>query len=65
MAKADMSNYWIPTLYFAFANGSFAPVEQVGGATIYYLHRANKDDETKIMGFPVRGDSTFETSWCG
>ncbi len=35
--RADMSNYWVPSLYYRARNGSFIPVEQVGGALIYYL----------------------------
>ena len=33
----DFSNYWVPNLYYEAQNGSFISVDQVGGATIYYL----------------------------
>jgi Domain of unknown function (DUF1996) len=34
--QQDKSNYWVPSLYFHAANGSFISVPQSGGATIYY-----------------------------
>jgi len=41
---ADLSNYWTPTLYYQYQNGSFAKVPQVGdgggslgGMNVYYL----------------------------
>ncbi len=34
----DMSNYWVPNLYFKAKNGSFISVDQAGGATIYYQY---------------------------
>lgn len=36
-ATKDLSNYWVPNLYYHAENGSFIPVEQSGGALIYYL----------------------------
>ena len=33
----DMSNYWVPTLYYKAKNGSFISVGQNGGMTVYYL----------------------------
>ena len=33
--KGDMSNYWIPKLYYAAENGSFIDVP-VSGGTVYY-----------------------------
>lgn len=33
--KEDKSNYWVPLLYFQWANGSFTAVN--GGAVVYYL----------------------------
>jgi hypothetical protein len=36
MVTQDMSNYWVPNLYYHAPNGSFISVEQIGGATIYY-----------------------------
>lgn len=47
------ADYWTPSLYFAFANGSFAAVPQEVGATIYYLFRSHPDDEGPIQAFPV------------
>jgi len=32
----DLSNYWVPTLYFHAENGSFISVNQVGGLNVYY-----------------------------
>ncbi|KAM0792065.1 hypothetical protein ACM66B_004770 [Microbotryomycetes sp. NB124-2] len=48
--KQDMSAYWIPTLYFQWKNGSFSPVNQVGGGLIYYLQRGENGE--KISAFP-------------
>lgn len=51
--KEDKSNYWVPSLYFHAENGSFIPVDQVGGALIYYLHRTEPgQDATDIEPFP-------------
>ncbi|KAL7273681.1 hypothetical protein RUND412_003453 [Rhizina undulata] len=47
----DFSNYWIPSLFYQAQNGSFHPVQQVGGATIYYLQRRAEPDE-KLYAFP-------------
>ncbi|KAK0707875.1 hypothetical protein B0H67DRAFT_603039 [Lasiosphaeris hirsuta] len=35
----DLSNYWVPTVYFHAENGSFISVEQVGGINVYYQER--------------------------
>jgi hypothetical protein len=42
--KEDMSNYWTPSLYVKFKNGTFMPVPLVGdaddsngGMTVYYM----------------------------
>ncbi|BGP24567.1 hypothetical protein JCM10295v2_003485 [Rhodotorula toruloides] len=51
MVKQDMSNYWTPSLYFHWANGSFTSVEQVG-LLVYYLPRDNKADKGKVQAFP-------------
>lgn len=32
----DMSNYWVPALYFKAKNGTFISVKQSGGMTVYY-----------------------------
>ncbi|GAA6027214.1 hypothetical protein JCM8097_002491 [Rhodosporidiobolus ruineniae] len=52
MVKQDMSNYWTPTLYFQWANGSFTMVEQVS-LLVYYLPRNNTADTTKVTAFPA------------
>ncbi|KAJ9634674.1 hypothetical protein H2204_006123 [Knufia peltigerae] len=46
----DDSNYWTPTLFFQHQNGTFESVNQVGGATVYYLQRQG-DGET-LKAFP-------------
>lgn len=33
----DYSNYWTPNMWFHHQNGSFESVNQIGGATVYYL----------------------------
>ncbi|KAI9784611.1 MAG: hypothetical protein M1839_001833 [Geoglossum umbratile] len=48
--KQDMSNYWVPSLYFRAANGSFISVQQSGGGTIYYEQRKNGTEE--LTAFP-------------
>ncbi|GAA6063766.1 hypothetical protein JCM10212_006262 [Sporobolomyces blumeae] len=50
-AKADMSAYWSPQLYFQWANGSFTMVEG-GGGFVYYLPRFHSSDKTKPLAFP-------------
>lgn len=46
----DDSNYWTPTLFFQHQNGTFESVNQVGGATVYYLQR--KGDGETLKAFP-------------
>jgi hypothetical protein len=48
----DFSNYWVPTLYYKGKDGSFTSVNQVGGATIYYLQRSDPSDGSKLLAFP-------------
>ncbi|KAH8887849.1 hypothetical protein GQ53DRAFT_271453 [Thozetella sp. PMI_491] len=51
----DLSNYWVPTVYFQAANGSFVSVEQVGGINIYYQQRIDHTEiraGKKIHAFP-------------
>ncbi|KFZ08439.1 hypothetical protein V502_09355 [Pseudogymnoascus sp. VKM F-4520 (FW-2644)] len=51
----DFSNYWVPNLYYKGQNGSFTSVEQVGGALIYYLQRADPKDpeyDSGLLAFP-------------
>ncbi|KAI0122925.1 hypothetical protein BJ170DRAFT_118091 [Xylariales sp. AK1849] len=45
----DLSAYWTPPMYFAFSNGTFEIVPQVGGMLSYYLLRDPNDD---VKGFP-------------
>jgi hypothetical protein len=33
----DMSNYWVPNLYYKVKNGSFISVPQISGVLVYYL----------------------------
>ncbi|KAI9793469.1 MAG: hypothetical protein M1833_000755 [Piccolia ochrophora] len=69
-APKDKSNYWTPSLYFKAKNGSFTPVQQVGGALIYYLQRTDRGkDEKSLVPFPpgfrmVAGDP-FARSFAG
>ncbi|BGP48105.1 hypothetical protein JCM10450v2_003977 [Rhodotorula kratochvilovae] len=51
VVKQDMSNYWTPTLWFWWANGSFTSVEQ-NGLLVYYLPRFHPTDKTKVTAFP-------------
>jgi hypothetical protein len=48
--KQDLSNYWVPALYYRAQNGSFAPVNQAGGGLIYYLQR--KGPGENLLAFP-------------
>ncbi|EJD47485.1 WSC-domain-containing protein [Auricularia subglabra TFB-10046 SS5] len=50
-ARADLSNYWTPNLYYRGQNGSFHNVGQSGGGTIYYLQRRGTANE-KLNAFP-------------
>ncbi|GAW13066.1 hypothetical protein ANO14919_024440 [Xylariales sp. No.14919] len=49
-AVQDLSNYWVPNLYYHAENGSFASVQQVGGALIYYLQRTDPNDPNAAEG---------------
>jgi len=52
---ADLSNYWIPTLYYQGQDGNFTSVSQSGGMLAYYLFRQDeKDPEYKngLIAFP-------------
>lgn len=49
--KEDLSNYWTPTLFYKAQNGSFHPVEQLGGALVYYLQRRGYETEP-LFAFP-------------
>ncbi|GAA5837744.1 hypothetical protein JCM9279_006849 [Rhodotorula babjevae] len=50
LVKQDKSAYWVPQLYFAFANGSFSSVFE--SFLIYYLPRFNAADKTNVTAFP-------------
>ncbi|GAB7340271.1 hypothetical protein MBLNU457_6733t1 [Dothideomycetes sp. NU457] len=52
---ADLSNYWTPTLYYQYQNGSFVKVPQVGdgsgnlgGMNVYYLQRGPGSEVTPV-----------------
>lgn len=46
--QQDMSNYWIPQLYYQNSgNGSFEDVSTIGGMTVYYLQRGSN-----VTAFP-------------
>jgi hypothetical protein len=47
----DNSNYWIPSLYYQAQDGTFQSVDQVGGATVYYLQRGGANE--KLKAFPA------------
>jgi hypothetical protein len=52
--KQDLSNYWVPTLYYKGRDGTFQSVKQ-SGMVVYYLQRADsKDPEYSkgLLGFP-------------
>lgn len=53
LAKADMSAYWTPQLYFHWKNGTFTIANQVGGGLIYYLPRYHSSDKTNVTAFPA------------
>ncbi|TVY40649.1 hypothetical protein LOCC1_G003619 [Lachnellula occidentalis] len=64
----DMSNYWVPNLYYKAQNGSFISVNQNGGATIYYLQRSDPADANypHLEAFPegfqmVAGDPSLRS----
>ncbi|RAL64043.1 hypothetical protein DID88_003231 [Monilinia fructigena] len=51
----DLSNYWTPTLFYQAQNGSFIPVTQNGGVTVYYLQRSDPLDPeyaNGLLAFP-------------
>lgn len=47
----DFSNYWTPVLYYQGEDGTFTKVDQVGGATVYYLQRGGPNND-KLEAFP-------------
>ncbi|RMZ74765.1 hypothetical protein DV737_g5758, partial [Chaetothyriales sp. CBS 132003] len=46
----DNSNYWVPNLYYQAEDGHFESVDQVGGATVYYLQRGDTGEQ--LQAFP-------------
>jgi hypothetical protein len=61
----DNSNYWIPNLWYQGSDGKFTSVNQVGGATVYYLQRGG--DGEKLKAFPpgfrmLAGDTAKRTA---
>ncbi|KAI9835060.1 MAG: hypothetical protein M1819_002612 [Sarea resinae] len=65
--SADMSNYWVPTLYYHAQNGSFLSVKNIG-STVYYEQRPGNATE-KLHAFPegfrmIAGDP-FKRNYTG
>lgn len=58
----DNSNYWTPTLFFQHPDGTFESVDQVGGATVYYLQRGGPDEKLKAFppGFRMLAGNPFK-----
>ncbi|KAK3348466.1 hypothetical protein B0H65DRAFT_176612 [Neurospora tetraspora] len=63
----DLSNYWVPTVYFHDKkNHTFTAVEQVGGINVYYQERMDWTDYCagqELLAFPkgfkmIAGDTT-------
>ncbi|KAF2156578.1 hypothetical protein K461DRAFT_308871 [Myriangium duriaei CBS 260.36] len=57
--KQDLSNYWVPTLYYQHKDGSFESVSQVldgegvqGGQVVYYLQRGGPNNDP-LKAFPA------------
>ena len=51
--KQDLSNYWVPTLYYKGRDGTFQSVKQ-SGMVVYYLQRADSKDpeySNGLLGF--------------
>ncbi|KAB5539308.1 hypothetical protein GE09DRAFT_313649 [Coniochaeta sp. 2T2.1] len=65
----DLSNYWVPAVYFHAENGSYISVEQVGGVNVYYQQRIDHEEIAKgkkIQPFPpglrmLAGDPNMRT----
>ncbi|ETN43453.1 uncharacterized protein HMPREF1541_02612 [Cyphellophora europaea CBS 101466] len=60
----DDSNYWVPTVYYRHEDGSFETVNQLGGATVYYLQRAPQGKEMKAFpeGFRMVAGDQYKRS---
>lgn len=55
MVREDLSNYWIPTLYYRAEDGTLEDVRQTGGMLVYYLQRTDPKDpeyENGLVAFP-------------
>ncbi|KAM0321384.1 hypothetical protein ACHAQA_010148 [Verticillium albo-atrum] len=53
--RQDLSNYWIPNLYYQREDGKFESVKQLGGMLVYYLQRFDAQDpeyENGLLAFP-------------
>jgi hypothetical protein len=53
--KGDMSNYWVPSLWYVSQNGTYSPVPKSDGALVYYLQRTDPDDpkaDEGLQAFP-------------
>ncbi|KAM0274422.1 hypothetical protein ACHAQH_007860 [Verticillium albo-atrum] len=53
--RQDLSNYWIPNLYYQSESGKFEAVHQLGGMLVYYLQRFDARDpeyEDGLLAFP-------------
>ncbi|WYZ41941.1 hypothetical protein EsH8_V_000836 [Colletotrichum jinshuiense] len=61
---ADLSNYWIPNLYYQGQDGKFTSVTQPGGMLAYYLFRQDAKDPDLFyeVTFTV---NDFKDSWYG
>ncbi|EED20675.1 WSC domain protein, putative [Talaromyces stipitatus ATCC 10500] len=73
--KADLSNYWVPHLYYRAQNGTFVQVPvsgdgkgNLGGITVYYLQRpgANNDPLKAFPeGFRMLAGDPFQRNFTG
>jgi hypothetical protein len=66
--EGDNSNYWVPTLWYHGEDGTFEPVPQIGGMTVYYLQRGKNGE--KLKSFPpgfrmVAGDPFLRSEGTG
>ena len=58
----DNSNYWVPALFYQNQDGTFESVDQVDGATVYYLQRAGTGETLKAFppGFRMVAGNPFK-----
>ncbi|KAK6340932.1 hypothetical protein TWF696_009245 [Orbilia brochopaga] len=64
--EPDKSNYWVPTLYFQFKNGTYAPVPQKDGMLVYYIPERGAQYGETVLPFPedfgmIAGDPKLRT----